>query len=94
MQLPIKLPFELMLTKWSSILNPLLSNKLNNVSVLKGVVLAIGENKIPHLLGRDQQGWYVTDINAVATLYRSKPLEASFLYLTSSAVATINLGVF
>lgn len=94
MQLPIKIPFDLMLTKWSSILNPLLANRLNSVSILKKVVLAIGENKIPHLLDREQQGWWITDVNAIATIYRSKPLESSFLYLTSSAVVTINLGVF
>lgn len=94
MQLPIKIPFDLMLTKWSSILNPLIANKLNDVSILKGISLIVGETKIPHLLDRHQQGWFILDVNAAATIYRSKPLESSFLYLTSNAVATVNIGVF
>lgn len=94
MQLPIKIPFELMLTKWSSILNPLLGNPMNQVSILKNISLAIGETKIPHLLGRPQMGWFIADINAAATIYRSKPLESSFLYLTSNAIAVVNIGVF
>lgn len=83
-----------MLTKWSSILNPLLANTLNGVSIVKSVSLIIGETKIPHLLGRPQQGWFIIDINAAATIYRSKPLESDYLYLTSSAVAVVNIGVF
>lgn len=94
MQLPLKIPYDLMLTKWASIINPLLSAPLNQVSILKGISLIIGETKIPHLLGDMQRGWWVIDINGVATIYRSKPLESSFLYLTSSAVVTVNLGVF
>ncbi len=94
MQLPIKIPFDLMLTRWSSILNPLLANQLNGISILKSVPLIIGETKIPHLLGKLQSGWFVTDVNGAATIYRSKPLENSFLYLTSNAAITVNLGVF
>ncbi len=94
MQLPIKIPFDLMLTKWSSILNPLIANPLNGVSILSDIPLAIGSNKIPHLLGRTQQGWFLVDVNGIATIYRSLPLNASFLYLTSSAVVTVSLGVF
>lgn len=94
MQLPTKIPFDLMLTKWSSILNPLIANPLNDLSILKNVALGIGETKIPHLLGRMQQGWMILDVNGVATIYRSKPLESLFLYLTSSAAVTVQLGVF
>lgn len=92
--LPIQIPYDLLLTKWSSILNPLIANNLNNVSILENVSLIVGETKIPHLLGRMQRGWFITDINASATVYRSKVLNSSFLYLTSSAIAVVNLGVF
>ena len=94
MQLPIKIPYDLMLTKWASILNPVIANKLNGVSILSNIVLAVGSNKIPHLLGRAQQGWFVTDVNGIATIYRSKPFEANFIYLTSSAIVTVSIGVF
>lgn len=83
-----------MLTRWSSTLNPLLANPLNGVSILKNIALIVGETKIPHLLDEMQQGWFVTDVNGAATIYRSKPLNSSFLYLTSNAVVTINLGVY
>lgn len=94
MQLPIKIPYDLMLTKWSSILNPLIGNQFNRISLLKNVALIVGETKIPHLLGRPQKGWFIVDINAAANIYRSEPLESNFLYLTSDAVATVSLGVF
>lgn len=94
MQLPLKIPYDLMLTKWSSILNPLLSNPINQVSILRDVALTTGETKIPHLLGRPQRGWFIVDIDAGVTIYRSKPLESLFLYLTSSADANVNIGVF
>lgn len=83
-----------MLTKWSSILNPLIGNQFNRISLLKNVALIVGETKIPHLLGRPQKGWFIVDINAAANIYRSEPLESNFLYLTSDAVATVSLGVF
>ncbi len=94
MQLPFQKSFELMQTKWKSILDPVIKNPLNDVSILKSVTLIIGETKIPHLLGQVQRGWLVLDVNASATIYRSKPFDGSYLYLTSNAVATVSLGVF
>lgn len=83
-----------MLTKWSSILNPLLANPINQVSILKNVVLAIGNNTVPHLLGQMQRGWFITDINAASSIYRYSPLNEQFLYLNSSAAVTVSIGVF
>lgn len=94
MQLPIKIPYDLMLTRWSSILNPLLANPLSGVSILPDVVLSTGNNKIPHLLGRMQQGWFLTDIDAASTIYRYLPFSTNFLYLNASAPVTVNIGVF
>lgn len=93
-QLPLKIPYDLMLTKWASILNPLINNPTNQVSLIKNISLAIGENKIPHLLGTQQRGWFLVDVNGGASIYRSKPFESLFLYLTSDAVVTVNIGVF
>lgn len=94
MQLPIKIPFELMLTKWSSILNPFLANPMNQTSILKNVSLAASETKIAHLLGRPQRGWFIVDVDGAATIYRSQPFNSQFLYLTSNAAVTVNIGVF
>lgn len=98
MQLPLfktdVVDLTLLQNKWKSVLDPILKNPLNGVSILKNITLAIGSNKIPHLLDQTQVGWFITDINGIATVYRSQPLNAAYLYLTSSAVVTVSLGVF
>lgn len=87
-------PFQLMQNKWGSILNPIIANPLNNTLLLKDITLVSGTNVINHLLGRPMQGWYITDVNAAATIYRSQPFNNLTLTLTSSGPATINLAVF
>ena len=83
-----------MQTKWASILNPLIKSPLNNVFILENVVLNNGVTTINHLLGRTQQGWFLTDINGAATIYRSQPFNSLTLTLTSNAAVTISIGVF
>jgi hypothetical protein len=92
--LPIKLPLELMQTRWASIINPLLSNQLNGVSILSGINLISGSTVINHLLGKQMSGWFIVDINGAATIYRSKPLNNLTLTLTSNAAVTVDIGVF
>lgn len=94
MQLPTKLQPDMQTTKWKSIIDPLLRNQLNNVSILNNIELVIGNNKIAHKLGKKPQGWMILDINAASTIYRYQESTDLFLYLNSSAVATISLGVF
>jgi len=94
MQLPLKLTADLMQTRWKSLIDPLLENALNSVSIIDNVVLAIGDNVINHKLGRKQQGWLVLDVNASTTIYRSADFNDKTLTLNSSATATIKLGVF
>lgn len=94
MQLPINLTDSLQQTRWKSILDPLLANPLNNISILEDVSLVTGANTINHLLGRMMQGWLILDINGAATIYRSEPMNDITLTLTSSANVTVNLGVF
>lgn len=94
MQLPTRLPFDLMLTKWSSILNPFLANALNGVSMLNGIEIGNGVTVINHKLGKLQKGWFITDIDGAATIYRSAPFNTKTLTLTSDAAVTVNLGVF
>ncbi len=84
----------LMQNKWASELNPILALPLNNMVITKGVELSVGVNVINHKLGATPQGWIITDIDGVATIYRSAPFSKLTLTLTSSAAVTVNLGVF
>lgn len=92
--LPLRLPPEQMMVKWKSQIDPLL-----NIPMLKGlqldnVILNNGVTVINHLLGRQQQGWMITDINGAAQIYRSQPFNNLTLTLTSDAVVTVNLWVY
>lgn len=84
----------IMQNRWASQLNPLLANPLNSVLVLKNIKLSSGNNVINHLLGRVQQGWVITDIQGVADIFRSADFNDKTLTLNSSAVVTVNIGVF
>lgn len=86
--------FVMFQTKLASQLNPILINPLNNSLVLKSIVLKNGSNVINHLLGKMQQGWFITDQNAAASIYRSAPFSTTTLTLTSNATVTVNIGVF
>ena len=81
-------------TRWKSLIDPILKNPLNSVSILEDVSLKIGDNVINHRLGRKLRGWVLLDVNAATTIYRSAPFNDLTLTLNSSAVATISLGVF
>lgn len=93
-QLSSNLTHDQLQNRWSSILNPIIANPMTNPSIIKGIRLAIGANTINHGLQQQLQGWFITDINAAATIYRSQPLNDTTITLTSSAVVTIDLGVF
>lgn len=83
----------LLQTNWSAQINPVITNPAN-LSLQISADLIVGVNVINHGLGRMQQGWVITDINSVCTIYRSQPFNALTLTLVSSAVATVSLGVF
>ena len=84
----------LLQTNWTSQLNPVLANPMTNASILKGIVITTGVNVINTKLGQTMQGWFVTDITAPVSLYRSQPFNNLTLTLTSSGPAIINLAVF
>lgn len=77
-----------------SALNQLLKNPLVQGNFVKNTFLSSGSNVIPHGLGRTLQGWSIVDINADADIYRSAPLNAQNLTLTTSADVTVSLYVF
>lgn len=74
---------------------PLLSNPTLDGTLLTGVVLAVGENKVEHKLQRPPIGWLVVGKNATCDIWEpSKDLSRAFLTLQSSAPVTVNLWVF
>jgi hypothetical protein len=94
MQLPLNLPLNLMQTQWAQAINPVLANPINGVTIIPNIALSDGTTVINHHLGQIQQGWFITDIQGAATIYRSAPFNSLTLTLTSSAAVTVNLGVF
>lgn len=81
-------------TKWASQLNPLLSNKLTQGNLLQNVALINGSTTINHLLSRMMQGWILVDKDASVIIYRSQPLNAQTLTLTSNGAVNVSLWVF
>jgi hypothetical protein len=84
----------LLQTKWSSILNPLLSNPLVSGILLKNISLITGSNVVNHKLGRNPQGWILIDIDASASIYRSGAFNDLTLTLVSDADCQVSLYVF
>lgn len=86
--------FILLQNNWKAQIDPLLALALTQGFVIPSVPLANGLTVINHRLGRLLQGWFLTDINGAATIYRSAPKNALTLTLTSSAVVTADVFVF
>ena len=95
MQLPIiTSSLSSLVTHWKSILDPILKGPMTGVSVISEVKLGVGVNVINHGLGQTQQGWFLTDLQGSAVVYRSAPFNSKTLQLTSSAIVTVSIGVF
>lgn len=80
--------------QWTSQLNPLLANMLTQGSLLKDISLINGATTFNHYLGAQMTGWILVDQNALASIYRSEPLNSTTLTLTSDAIVTVSLWVF
>ncbi len=80
--------------RWATILSPWLGNPMSKGIFLKDVALINGVTTINHLLQRKQQGYFITDQNAAASIYRSQPFNGLTLTLTSNAAVTVSLFVF
>lgn len=89
-----KIEWELANPLWAQTLNPIVGNPILSGKTLTKIQLINGTTIINHGLGRLMQGWFITDQNALASIYRSTPLNDSTLTLTSSAIVTVNLWVF
>ena len=94
-QLSTKLPYDQMLTKWSSALNPILANLLVQGLPLESVILVANTPQVlNHSLGRTQVGFIITDQSAAASIFRTQPLNDQTITLESNANVTINLWNF
>lgn len=94
MQLPLISDPNMAQAKWKSILDPLLAKPLSSGQILTQLTIKTGSNVINHKLGREPQGWFLTDNTTNITLYRSAPFNDLTLTLTSSGNGVINLMVF
>ena len=83
-----------MLTQWKSAIDPLVANPITQGQQLTGIALTTSATTVPHGLNRTQLGWFITDINAAATIYRTGAFNASNMVLTASAACTVNIWVF
>ena len=89
--------FQLFQSKWSSILNPFLSNISNNSSIIPNVPITSGTNVINHYLGKKLTGWRIIRIGSAAKIYDAQDLNPTpklTLILISDADAIISLEVF
>jgi hypothetical protein len=87
----------LMQNKWASILNPILTNPLNNTVILNDVILVVGTNSVPHLLQRKIKGWFIVGIDNAATIYdlqKNNQRPDLTIDLVSSNPCTVQLAVF
>ena len=80
--------------QWTSQLNPLLAVSITQGSLLTEVKLINGATTFNHYLGKQMSGWFIADQNALASIYRSAPLNSQTLTLTSNAVVTVSLWIF
>lgn len=79
---------------WAASINPLLTNPLNSAHILENIHLINGVTTINHALGHMMNGWFLVDIQGAASIFRSQPLNALTLTLTSNAAVNVSIGVF
>lgn len=94
MSLPLLKDFSLMLTQWKSALDPILANPIILGTQLSTISLSTIATTVPHKLGRTQLGWFITDINAAATIFRTGDFNASNMVLTASAPCIVDIWVY
>lgn len=88
-------------TKWASQLNPVIANvgQLAAIPLLQGkqisgiILVASTPLAIAHGLGSVPTGWFLVDVNAQATVWRTAWTNQT-ITLESSANATISIWVY
>ena len=69
------------------------SNPLNSGITLSAVSLSIGANEIPTKIGRNIQGWFITDINAASSIYKATSNDKT-ITLNSSVACVVNIFIY
>lgn len=93
-QLSSQLDWSLANSLWAAVLNPVLALKILQGRQVNNLSLANGVTVFNHGLQRVPVGWYITDVDGGAVIYRSAPFNSSTLTLTSSAAVTVSLWIF
>lgn len=94
MSLPLLKDFAMMLTRWKSQLDPVIANPIVLGSQLSSIALTTTAKTVPHTLGRTQLGWFITDTNAAATVFRTGDFNPENMVLTASAACTVSIWVY
>ncbi len=94
MALPLLRSFDLLQNQWKSILDPIVANAILQGIAVNNVAIATSATDVPVKLGRTMQGFFITDINANAVVWRTAALSADILTLQASAACTISLWCF
>lgn len=94
--LPLKLDLPQMAAQWAAALNPVIANSITQGLQLTGVKLISGTTVINHRLARNMLGWFITDVDGAASIYKpgTAPFNAKTLTLISNAAVTANLWVY
>jgi hypothetical protein len=74
-------------------------NQIKLVPFLSGnavsdIVITTSGLTVAHELGRIPQGYFITAINANATVWQTQASDDRFLYLDASATVTISIWVY
>lgn len=96
-KLPQELVWDMADNRWASIIEPVINNPLNQGLLLQNIPLISGSNVVNHRLGRKLVGWFITGIDAPATIYDTQAtnqMPALTLQLTSSAPCMVSMWVF
>lgn len=63
-------------------------------NAVKDIALTTSGLTVAHQLGRVPQGFFITAINANATVWQTQASDERFLYLDASATVTISIWVY
>lgn len=87
----------LLQTKWSSVLNPVISNPSIQSVILKNITLANGTTVVNHMLGRNLTGWRIIRQRAqagICDVQDSNQTPQLTLVLLSDADVSVDLECF
>lgn len=95
MQLSVSLPFNLMITRWASILNPIIAIPfLSGLQIDNIILVANTPLVINHKLGRTPQGWFPVDNIAATPVFRTQSFNSSTITLEATANTTISIWIY